>query len=85
MLNFLEYNPRFIGLTGTPDQCDIIAHGFRVYTTTDRDTDDKEDYIVDHSIFMYFMDKQGKFGMLTEISLTPLKLTCMALTRNRKK
>lgn len=59
-----EYNPRFIGLTGTPDQCDVIAHNFRVYTTTDRDSEDKEDYIVDHSIFMYFMDKEGKFGMI---------------------
>jgi len=58
-----EFHPRFIGLTGTPQQCEDIAKKYRVYTTTNRDptVNDDEDYVVDHSIWMYFFDKEGKF------------------------
>uniref|UniRef100_A0A6B2LF34 Thioredoxin domain-containing protein n=1 Tax=Arcella intermedia TaxID=1963864 RepID=A0A6B2LF34_9EUKA len=57
-----QFNKRFTGLTGTPGQCEEIAKKFRVYSTTNRNANsDEEDYIVDHSIWIYLMDKEGKF------------------------
>eukprot|EP01126_Amoeba_proteus_P022138 TRINITY_DN2244_c0_g1_i3.p1 TRINITY_DN2244_c0_g1~~TRINITY_DN2244_c0_g1_i3.p1 ORF type:complete len:239 (-),score=27.28 TRINITY_DN2244_c0_g1_i3:338-1054(-) len=61
-----QFHPQLIGLTGTPTQCDLIAHKFRVYSTNDREFDDvvgSDDYAVDHSIFIYLLDANGNFGM----------------------
>jgi protein SCO1/2 len=55
------FHPRILGLTGTPQQCEDIARAFRVYTTTNRKTDDQEDYAVDHSIWLYLLDKEGQY------------------------
>jgi len=60
-----QFNPRILGLTGTPQQCEEVAKKFRVYTASNKHTDTPdsatEDYTVDHSIFIYLMDKNGKF------------------------
>jgi len=57
-----QFNPRFVGLTGTPQQCEELAKKFRVYSTNNRKVDrEDDDYVVDHSIWLYLMDKEGKF------------------------
>ena len=55
-----DFHPRLIGLVGTPQQTDSITRKFRVYTSKGPEESDG-DYLVDHSIFMYLMDKEGKF------------------------
>jgi len=55
-----EFHPKLIGLVGTPQQTDNITRKFRVYTSKGPE-ESEGDYLVDHSIFMYLMDKQGKF------------------------
>ncbi|AFZ79105.1 SCO1/SenC family member protein [Theileria equi strain WA] len=55
-----EYHPRLIALTGTPEMIRDVTKKFRVYynqgiTATD------QDYLIDHSIIHYLMDKNGEF------------------------
>jgi len=56
------FHPRLLGLTGTQEQIKNAAQTFRVYHTVVRKKDNKEDYLVDHSAFLFFMDKNGNKG-----------------------
>lgn len=49
-----------VGLTGTVRQIEQAARAYRVYFAP-LATGDDDDYLVDHSIFFYLMDPQGKF------------------------
>lgn len=54
-----QWSPSFKFLTGTVDQIRDIARKYRVYySAPEGDTD--EDYLVDHSIFFYLLDKNGE-------------------------
>ncbi|KAI9159455.1 Cu-binding protein [Blastocladiella emersonii ATCC 22665] len=57
-----EFHPRLRGLTGTYPQVKATAKQYRVYFSSpppEEECDD--DYLVDHSIFMYLMDPAGQF------------------------
>ena len=60
-----QFHPRLLGATGTPQQCDAVARMFRVYTSSDRASATvdaaADDYTVDHSIFIYLLDTEGRF------------------------
>ncbi len=60
-----QFHPQLCGATGTPQQCDEVARMFRVYTSSDRASAtvdaSSDDYTVDHSIFIYLLDTEGKF------------------------
>lgn len=53
-----EFHPRLLGLTGTVEACKRAAKQYRVYY---HKTGDDADYLVDHSIIMYLVDKNGDF------------------------
>lgn len=55
-----DFHPRMVGLTGTPEQITKVTRAFRVYYNEGIRVEE-EDYLVDHSIIHYFMDKNGKF------------------------
>ena len=55
-----EFHPRLLGLTGTVEACKRAAKQYRVYYHKTGDDDDA-DYLVDHSIIMYLVDKNGEF------------------------
>lgn len=60
-----DFHPRMRFLTGTPEQVKRAAKAYRVYYTntnakTENDDDDW-DYLVDHSIVMYFVSPEGEF------------------------
>eukprot|EP00401_Gymnodinium_catenatum_P077612 CAMPEP_0117522178 /NCGR_PEP_ID=MMETSP0784-20121206/34073_1 /TAXON_ID=39447 /ORGANISM="" /LENGTH=340 /DNA_ID=CAMNT_0005318241 /DNA_START=47 /DNA_END=1065 /DNA_ORIENTATION=- len=55
-----EFHPRIVGLTGTPEQVKKVSRAYRVYYNEGIKTDD-QDYLVDHSIIHYFVDRRGKF------------------------
>jgi protein SCO1/2 len=55
-----EFHPRLLGLTGTVEACKRAAKQYRVYYHKTGDDDDA-DYLVDHSIIMYLVDKNGDF------------------------
>jgi len=50
------FHEDLIGLTGTLEQVDVIKKAFRVYAAK---ADDSRDYLVDHTAYTYFMDKDG--------------------------
>ncbi|KAI8902756.1 SCO1/SenC-domain-containing protein [Globomyces pollinis-pini] len=58
-----EFHPRLIGLTGTHQQIKTMAKKFRMYYSAPPRAvdDDEQDYLVDHSIFFYLMDRDGQF------------------------
>jgi cytochrome oxidase Cu insertion factor (SCO1/SenC/PrrC family) len=56
-----DFHPRLVGLTGTPEQVDKITRDYRVFFSKTADPEQDADYLVDHSIFMYLMDPEGKF------------------------
>ena len=56
-----DFHPRMIGLTGSYDDIKAACKAYRVYFSTPPGADPSSDYLVDHSIFFYLMDPEGKF------------------------
>jgi len=54
-----DYHPKFVGLTGTADQISRVCKKYRVYYNAPDYKEGKQDYLVDHSIFIYLMDPYG--------------------------
>lgn len=55
-----NFHPRFLALTGTPDQVTQAANAYRVYFQKAKE-EMPGDYLMDHSGFLYFMDPQGTY------------------------
>ena len=53
--------PRLIGLTGSYTTLRATCKAYWVYFSTPPDAKPDDDYLVDHSIFFYFMDPNGQF------------------------
>jgi len=57
-----QFHPRLVGLTGTPAQVNTVAKIYRCFMDARNKTNQfRDDYIVDHSIWLYLMDNKGKF------------------------
>nr|ASF90266.1 hypothetical protein SPAR03474 [Bartheletia paradoxa] len=56
-----DFHPSLIGLTGPYASIKSACKVFRVYFSTPPDASPDQDYLVDHSIFFYLMDPNGKF------------------------
>ena len=56
-----DFHPRIVGLTGDYASTKSVCKAYRVYFSTPPNADPKGDYLVDHSIYVYFMDPNGKF------------------------
>lgn len=54
-----SFDPRIVGLTGTPAQIALAARSFKVFYER-RDTDDGG-YAYDHTTLIYLVDADGKF------------------------
>jgi cytochrome oxidase Cu insertion factor (SCO1/SenC/PrrC family) len=50
-----HFHPRFVGLTGTTEQLDRVYKAYKVYHGATLDAG------IDHSSYVYFMDKRGNF------------------------
>ncbi len=55
-----NFHPRLVALTGTVEQVREAANAYRVYFKKKPETAPGE-YTVDHSGFVYFMDRQGVY------------------------
>jgi protein SCO1/2 len=56
------FHPRLVGLTGTAEQVRDTARAYRVYYAKAPQKDGKpEDYLMDHSSFLYLMGPDGGF------------------------
>ncbi len=60
-----HFSPRFLALTGTPEQVQAAEHSYRVYAaksqTKDNRGDDGSSYLMDHSGYIYLMDRAGLY------------------------
>jgi len=56
-----DFHPRMLGLTGSYDAVKSACKAYRVYFSTPPSADPNGDYLVDHSIFFYLMDPEGRF------------------------
>lgn len=54
------FDPRIIGLTGTPEQIAVAATEYRVYHAAHRTGDGPDDCTVDHSSILYLMGPDGR-------------------------
>jgi protein SCO1/2 len=57
---YLDFHPRILGLTGTPEQIQKTARAYRIFYN--KPNPDEKDYLVDHTIFVYFMAPNGELA-----------------------
>ena len=56
-----SFDPRIIGLTGSPAQIAAVAREYGVYYVAHKSGDGVNDYTMDHSTYLYVMDPGGEF------------------------
>ena len=60
MAKYLKsFDPRIVGLTGSQQQIESVVRAYRVYVALPKTEGD--DYLVDHSGYLYLMSPQGRF------------------------
>ncbi|HTZ79964.1 MAG TPA: SCO family protein [Stellaceae bacterium] len=55
------FDPRIVGLTGTPDEIAAAANAYRVYYAPYKSADAPDGYLMDHTSIVYVMNEQGRF------------------------
>jgi protein SCO1/2 len=55
-----SFDPRVIGLSGSPEEIEAVEKAFRVYAKKGEVRDG--DYAMDHSSVVYLMDRNGRFA-----------------------
>lgn len=55
------FDPRIVGLTGTPEQIAAVSQEYGAYAVKRRTGPGPDDYLMDHSTYIYIMNPQGKF------------------------
>jgi protein SCO1/2 len=56
-----SFDSRIVGLTGTPQQIAAVAQNYGVYYAPRQNGPGADDYVMDHSTYLYLMDAEGKF------------------------
>lgn len=64
-----DFHPSYVFLTGTPEQVRRMAKFYRVYFSKAEEVGD--DYLVDHSIVIYFHDDKGDMADCFTQSMRP--------------
>ena len=57
-----NFDPRIVGLTGSPEQIKAAAKAFRVYYARVDKDDQPDGYTMDHSAFLYLIDPDGDYA-----------------------
>lgn len=69
-----NFHPNFIMLTGSEADIDSAMKSFRVFASKSTEETNGTDYLMDHSTFIYLMDKEGKFLQQFPHSTEPERL-----------
>jgi protein SCO1/2 len=64
-----SFDPRIVGLSGTPEEVAAVEKAFRVYARKAPGKDG--DYTMDHSSIVYLMDAKGAFVEAFNLERTP--------------
>lgn len=65
-----SFDPRILGLIGTPQQIAAVAKEYGAYYVSHRTGPGANDYVMDHSTYLYVMDPQDKFVRAFETDAT---------------
>ena len=57
-----DFDPRFIGLTGTPDEIARVAELWRIYY--EKVPMEDGHYLIDHSAYTFVIDREGRYSGL---------------------
>lgn len=68
-----DFHPEYIFLTGSPEQVQQMAKKYRVYVSKADETEDG-DYLIDHSIVVYFHDDTGDMADCFTQSMRPVDI-----------
>ena len=71
-----SFHPRLVALTGTPEQIAETAKAYRVFYRKVED-DASNDYLMDHSSFIFLMDPEGRYLTHATDRDTPDELTAL--------
>ena len=69
-----NFHARLVGLTGTPEEIKQAARAYRVYYAKAEDKKSALGYLMDHSAFIYLMDRQGEYVTHFTFSTTAEKI-----------
>jgi cytochrome oxidase Cu insertion factor (SCO1/SenC/PrrC family) len=56
-----NFHPKFIMLTGTPEEVAPVLKSYKVYAAKAKPDGTMADYLMDHSTLIYLMDRKGHF------------------------
>lgn len=56
-----NFDPRLVGLTGTPEEIAAVAKAYKVYYAKAPSKERPDDYTMDHTSIIYVMDPKGEF------------------------
>lgn len=56
-----SFNPRLLGLTGTPEEIAAVAKAYRAYYKKVPDAKHPDEYSVDHTSIIYLMGRDGTY------------------------
>lgn len=66
-----NFNPAFVGLTGTKEQLDKLQANYKTYSLKVDDKNAPDGHSFDHSGYIYLMDKAGKFLIVFTADSSP--------------
>lgn len=69
MKEYIElFDPRIIGLTGSPEQIEAVKETFKVYASkVEMDHMGEDNYMMDHSTFTYFFAPDGELLLVFDM------------------
>ncbi|MDB5410947.1 MAG: hypothetical protein JWL84_5859 [Rhodospirillales bacterium] len=70
-----NFDPRIVGLTGSPEAIARVAKAFRIVYAKQRTGDGKDDYLMDHSSVIIVIDPAGKFSGILAADLPAERMT----------
>jgi len=56
-----NFHPKFIMLTGTPQEVAPVLKSYKVYAAKAKPDGTMADYLMDHSTLIYLVDREGRF------------------------
>ena len=69
-----HFHKNIAGLSGSEEEIKDVADKFKVYYAIEESTEHKEDYMFNHSSFIYVMDKKGKYLQHFNLTSTPQEI-----------
>jgi protein SCO1 len=70
-----NFDPRIVGLTGSPEAIGAVAKEFRIYYAAHKTGDGPDDYLMDHSSIIIVMDPNGRFAGIIAADLPADRMT----------